>query len=118
MKDKTRLYELFNSLVFLVLFITCEVLIFVFLDLLIMKIILSVVAFLLCGYLERWVLSKYVNAFVKNFFWIPFRWAVRMGCRLYYWELFSLRKKFAYFLIKLLIIFIYCVIIFTVGEII
>ncbi len=60
------IYVIFNSLMWIIIFAICLILLILFVGNIIARIILAIVSFVICGFIEERILSKYVNRFVKK----------------------------------------------------
>ena len=57
---------LFNTLLFLIMFVLCLTMILLCFDSCIVRVLMGIIALLAVGFLEERVLSKYVNGMVKG----------------------------------------------------
>ena len=56
----------FNTITYIALLGLIMLPIIFFVDSLLVKIILVVLAFFLCGFVEQWLISRFINQFVEN----------------------------------------------------
>lgn len=66
MDKKGFLCFVFNTITYLILFGIFLIPILFLIDLLVLKILLIVIAFFLCGFIEQWFVSRYINHFVED----------------------------------------------------
>lgn len=68
MKNSGTWCTIFNTLVLILLMVLCGILIFNVFESTALRILLIILSFIPCGFLEQWVLSRFVNAAVELFF--------------------------------------------------
>lgn len=65
MKDDVFWCSLCNTIIFLILFLLSVILIIYTFEMFFIRILLILIAFFVCGFIEERILSKYVNSFVE-----------------------------------------------------